>query len=369
MKSTKGFTLIELLIAISIFSVVIFITSALFIDAVRLDRKTSLRQQVYMDSRHVLDQTAKAIHDNAVDYNEYYNQIVLSALSQSGEYKNVYGANHGAYTALFYDPGLDENGLAVSGANPDGTPKSLGQYCNNGTKWGPGMKCTILQNTVDEDTGRNLYNGDASAIKKYDAVCGRIGSGTGRCNAQATGQTDSRNLFDELYLISPDGRKKIIFVKESIKGSAQEDDAYAVSYATLDGEDKNGDMIADSFVCAQEFDCGNDKIPSGLDRYPDDFSRGDTEDIKFSKDFVPISPTRINVQELKFYIAPLEDPFYAFAENDPSVQKLPHVTIIMKVKPNKNITGASTEDFTLDLQETVSTTLLKKVETPVLGQY
>jgi len=78
----------------------------------------------------------------------------------------------------------------------------------------------------------------------------------------------------------------------------------------------------------------------------------------FNKDFVPISPLRIDIQRLDFHITPVEDPHYAFAEE--AVQQQPMVTIVLTVAPSPDYASA------IDLDPvTFIKTVMVGVESPI----
>jgi prepilin-type N-terminal cleavage/methylation domain-containing protein len=382
-NSTSAFTLIEMLLSISLFSIVIVITAAIFIDSLRLDRKTSLQQQVFIDARFTLDQIAEAVRNGTIDYEEYFNQIVLSRKvngnSAAGEYRNNYGDNHGAYNARFYNRGEDEE---------------LGKQCNDGTKWTPGRECVILTRTVDKNTGVNPFIRAATFLSGEPDLSTSVCSGTddsllgavdgvGRCrNPNNMNPVDGENEFAELYLINEDGDEKTIFVREAIAEGSE--NMYSVSFVKMKGLDVNGDLIPDEFTCDAEagFNCTLSGVACGASLDTIECPDGDDKDVanavageglvQFSSDFIPISPNRINIKQLNFKFTPLEDPFKSFAEDSLEFKKLPHVTITMTVEPNYELPAvgrATTERFELTLQETVTTRLLNAVPAPILGEF
>ena len=82
----------------------------------------------------------------------------------------------------------------------------------------------------------------------------------------------------------------------------------------------------------------------------------------FNKDFVPISPLRIHIQRLGFYITPLEDPHYAFAEN--AVQQQPMVTVIMEVGPSPDYASA-VDFYPVTFVKTVTAGVQRPIPAPI----
>jgi hypothetical protein len=81
--------------------------------------------------------------------------------------------------------------------------------------------------------------------------------------------------------------------------------------------------------------------------------------------FVPISPMRTVVKDLRFYVSPLEDPRKAFAETTTTdaIQQQPHITIVMVLQPSASEMGSfGGEVPTITLQNTVSSRVYNEVK-------
>lgn len=339
-SSESGFTLVELLISISLLGIITLIVSSLFIDSFKQSSKFAVQNSVYEDARFIMDQLVDEIRSSRIDYDEYYNQKVVLANPAlfSGESNlKTYGQNFGFYYSSFFNPGTDGQ---------------LGYDCNNGQR--NGKNCTPIRGTLDRATGQNPFMGKPSAganggnIDIESAFCLNCGLNVG------TG-------LSELYLISPDSHQKTIITRERIGGN-NATPIYALSRVRISGVDTNSDGRIDAFSCADGYSCGAsnacvsaDGVPAGLPRKDDDLNPPDqrfneacdNRDNGFSHDFVPVSPLRIDVTDLKFDINPVEDPAYAFGES--TAQRQPTVTITMTVRPNPEVmtTQASFEPFTL----------------------
>lgn len=377
-KNTAGFTLIELLIAVGLFAVVAVFVSSLVIDTIRASKDSNLQNQVYEDARYTMQKIAEEIRGGMVDYDEYYAQNVVGA--------DNWGQNYGKYYSAFYNPGSDE---------------ALGFNCNekdpnDPAKWLRNDKdCTIQAKTKDKNTGQNPFEGKLGGsddLTSENAFCGAIeykivgntDTAAGEKGTLPNGTTlcpakdGAKIAQQELYLISADSRQKTIIAKEKIGETKDNppEPIYALSILRMKGEDSGEDGVVDKFTCADGFECTDtDGETAGcLSDKTLPASRAielnsnnnvcDTQDLAFSKDFVPITPFRINVTDFKIYISPAENPNYAFAEKDEQFQ--PKVSIVLTVAPNPDYTGSKTAFQPITLEETISSKLLTPIKAPVL---
>lgn len=388
LHTKHAFTLAEILIAVSLFATVVTIVGGLYIRSFRETRRANFQNQIYEDARFILQRIATEIRDGMVDYDEYYNQhVVIESLKAGIQIPGAgfqnFAQNYGRYYSAFFNPGNDEK---------------LGFDCNDKISRNK-RTCIPLRKTLDRHTGENPFIGkyDTGLSTNEDAFCGTVSYKRGAVqivNRYGMCKNGEPNLFaertqKELYLISADGTKRTILARERIGGTRQ-DPIYALAMLRLDGVDTNNDGIADRFACDSKFqcrggknfdlglnprvvdtDCSGDLDPMATDlprSRADELDAGDEKcDPKsggFSKDFVPISPFRVNVKELKFIITPTENPHYAFSEDAASEQ--PRVTVLLKIIPNPEY-PAQTETFEpLTLIETVSAGALKPIPAPVL---
>jgi prepilin-type N-terminal cleavage/methylation domain-containing protein len=327
----KGFTLVEIILASSIFAVVGLIAVTVFVNILRIQQRVSLENALYEDARFMMERIAREIRTNTVDYEEYYNKLVE---------KQPYGKTHGCYATRFYNPGSDND---------------FGAKCNNGEN--PLIKpdCVIDKTTLDINTGQNPYFGNGfqdSAAKDANAFCDKnFASDVDPACGDATSLVN-HNLNNQLYLIDSKGREKSLLAQKAL--TREPDVQYSLALLRLDGEDGDNDNLIErwtncsnnAFCCAKEFDCNN--LTGSLEdtlNFDDDHYKG----------FIPISPSRTNVKSLQFYVAPLEDPRKAFAEDSPNIQQQPHVTVILTVEPAKSVLkNYNGEIPTVTLQTTIT---------------
>lgn len=404
--SLRAFTLPEVLIAVFIFSIVTTIVANLYIQSFKETRRSNLENQIYEDARFIMQQIAGEIQSGMIDYDEYYNQnVVIPSLEDgisipgAGAIRN-FGQNFGRYYSSFFNPGLDKalgfdcNTVVVA----DGDVNAVARKAKRNLR-----DCTPLRKTMDKITGENPFVGKADGIKE-DAFCGSVSYSTtapgaykGMCKGDGSARDGTSRKVDQLYLISADSKQKTILAREAISATA-----HALSILRMKGYDTNKDGIIDSFVCAPGFQCrstdnvpGVDKTMSGIDEVVDNNCTGvfspttaelprradnaavgvylDLTNLQnpcdgsgFSTDFVPISPLRVDVSKLEFYISPTEDPHYAFAEED-SLQQ-PRVTIVLTIGPNMAKLTAADTLAPITLVQTVSSRVLDPIKEPLLVQ-
>lgn len=343
---SSGFTLVEVIIASSIFTIVSLIGVTVFINVTRIQRKIALENAIYEDGRFMMERISREIRANTVDYAEYYNK-----LAEAG---TVYGEKYTCYASRFYNPGTDGTGTGHLGALCSDPP--LGDPLSN-----PG--CVIDKTTLDVNTGKNPYSGNIFAADKdpedSNAFCDqRFGSGTG-CGTDATLHNQS-----QLYLINAKGTKKTLLARKKVNAAPDE---YSLAMVQIEGEDTDNDAIVDKWVdlgmskkfyCSTNYDCPATltDLESTLD--------GTTAATRYVG-FVPISPMRTVVKDLRFYVSPLEDPRKAFAETTTTdaIQQQPHITIVMVLQPAASEMGSFGGEIpTITLQNTVSSRVYNEVK-------
>jgi len=246
----------------------------------------------------------KEIRNGSVDYEEYYNQAANFFGTGVNE---TYGQNYCQYSRQFYSAG------------PDG---KYGTY-------------------DDESTG--LRNPDSPAPIESP-------------------------IQEQLYLIDPTGTKRTYLRriettdelgntigKVALLKLAGED--YGVDHLA-DGENSFGcgrdqgekDGLVDTWVCDDGFDCDSvtpGDLPVGCSGQVE-IIRDDPDDLSNSS-YVDITPSSLDVVDLKFIITPGDDPRKAYAEPDTQIQ--PHVTVKLVIRASPRIASqirGSTPDIVLE---------------------
>lgn len=344
----------EMLIAVTIFVVVSAMGANIFTNVSRMSKKVNLENSIYEDARYMMERTVKLLRENTIDYEEYFNRKVLGG---------SYGENYGYYAAMFYNPGSDnafgakcnDNSQATASCGYDNLSNRVLSSCLPEPMKVLDDSCIIKKRTMDFNSGINPYPTSSSTDPpRATAVCDSDKGVT--CDP---GDPDLLFQQKELYLIDRKGKTKYIIGKELIT-AATADPEYSLSMVALSGSDTNGNDISDTWACADGYDC-----PGGLDK--DDLTKAKSSQQDVYKYFVPLTPTRSNVVDLKFYISPLEDPRKAFAETKANgietIQVQPHVTVVLTVKPSAaQLVGYPGTPPEVTLQTTVSSRVFDEVK-------
>lgn len=337
-KRHGGFTLVELLIALTIFALVAVLCSRAIIQNLAYAKKIQAQIFLYSESQVLMDELARAVERNGVDYEAYYA-------------RNVQGESHwetdsyGYYAQSFYHPGDDGWYEGPYGSVDD----FYGVECAAGGAY-PEACATEVPNydDLDLDMGTHPFTGISDWGYSED-----VASMNAFCEAY-DGSIDCTDLAysvtDELILINSRGDERTVFVLEQFDAGSSE---YRLSKAKLVGTDTDGDGIVDHWECSSHYDaCGRD----GPD--PADLTNTDSGD---GADFMPISPSALNVESFVVLISPTEDPYRAFGEEDAQIQA--QVTLILTVTLSKDYGGNFLGELpTITLQRTISTGVYNAIE-------
>ena len=115
----------------------------------------------------------------------------------------------------------------------------------------------------------------------------------------------------------------------------------------MDGFDTDSDGKIDSWGCDDDY---GDK---GVDDEDKPNCIPDTS-------FVPISTPNINIVDLQFFVAPIDDPYKAYEESGDIMQ--PHVTILMRGEvPQGRMQFLNGHTPFIDLQTTVTARVFSEV--------
>lgn len=301
-SSRPSFTLIEVVIAITLLGMLSLIALALMSTVGKASKKVNMEEYLYTEGQALLERIAHSIQESGIDYEEYYSWEVLAATD--------YGQNYGVYHQQFFDPG-------TNGPPPN---NDYGALCTDGmTEYpNPGCPAGYLPDasTFDTDTGVHPYDGSGYDPEDANAFCDTvINPATGPCTT-----TLDFHQTNHLFLINKDGSLKTMF--------ALEDGAVpAIAMMQMEGTDSDNNDIMDEWVCASTFTCtgGTGELPD-----PNDLLSSDGLD---DDNFFPISPKSLAIDEITFYISPLEDPYKGYGETNTAVfenvQLQPRVTIVL----------------------------------------
>lgn len=293
----KGFTIVELLVAVGIFTIFLTAIITFMVDLYRSSRRIELEEQLYQDMRAMMRQITVMVESNAIDYEEYFRVATDDTVFGNGDGATYF---YGDYGKQFYKFGWDGEGA----------------LCNTGIP--AHADCIVDKTTLDRNIGK----------KEGNAFCG-IGTAL-PCPITAEGIFDLHEQ-EQLYLINGRGTRKTFLATEpvnrDIDGVTVKE--HVLSIFWMNGEDTDGNDMVDTWNNGVEF---NVTSPATL---VSDLTVAKSEQ-KMYDEFIPISPLRSNIVDLKFYVSPLEDPYKAFAETDPATGTLvqPHVTIILTMEPS-----------------------------------
>jgi prepilin-type N-terminal cleavage/methylation domain-containing protein len=396
----KGFTLVEVIVVLTIFGIVGLVSVTTFLTAFRMGQRTAIQNSLLDDARYIMNTIAAEIQAGTIDYEEYFNQCVIA---QTCPYKepdpdadlSEYGNNHGYYAWQFKFGGYQT--AEESRTNLDG----FGNMCQDQFRqeWdyphidevnplpSPDSTTCItgpLSFSDDIDMGQNPHNGDGSIVdgSEASAFCKEVYQGFTDIPGNTINtipSNDCRNDYqeylntyavNELYLINEAGDKKTILLAESINESDKVLSKVEMIKAIQAEDDIRSYPLA-AFTCDQSYNCTAKSkafeeddsfrydtllaVPDRLDSYDENYDN-------IYDNFVPISPLRVNVKNLRFIVSPIEDPRRAFGETDPNIQMQPQVTILMELEPSSAFKFPFISDnFNLKLQSTVTAGVLKEV--------
>ncbi|MBT5016406.1 type II secretion system protein [Candidatus Peregrinibacteria bacterium] len=304
-KNSKkpALTIIELIVAMSLFAILATMGVILLSNVSKMSREAEMEEYLFTETQAVIERISKTIQDSAIDYEEYNSRLLEQTI----------------------DPSIDSYaGNSTYGDN----------YGSYHAKFFSGTSEIGINPSSASET-------DAEA----NAFCG----GTLTCS-----DTIDYHETTELYLIDKTGTERTFFVTED-----DSDGNKAIAMVIMEGTDTDANGLIDTWACATEpiFTC------TGVDNHPLATDRNDLN--RDNDDFVPLTPSNINIEELYFYISPLEDPYKGFAEDSSavieSVQVQPKVTIMIKATyVADNVLGETPE---VTLQTTIGTGVYNKTST------
>lgn len=338
----RAFTLVELLISLTIFAVVALLCVNTLVQSLASARKIQAQVFLYTETQALMDQLAREIEQSTIDYEAYYLRYGTHDPEEGWETEG-----YGLYGQSFFDPGSgDPSPLAGPYIGIDGY-KAL---CADGLSYYP-EECpteTPRYDYLDLNTGAHPFteiddfSGYTDDETFMNAFC-ESADGSTDCNSW------EQAIKEELILINGAGDRRTVFVHEAFG----EDGEYRLSKIELTGSDTDNDGLADRWVCAEGYTCtgSGSEVPDASDLLIDEDPQ---------TDFMPLTPREINIEEFYVILAPLEDPYRAFAEEGVQIQ--PQVTLVIKAslgrEYNKNLFG---DLPSITVQRTISTGVYSEV--------
>lgn len=337
----RAFSLVELLITLTLFSLVAVMCVRLLVNSMSSAERIQAQVYLYSEANALMDQLAAKIERSAVDYEAYYLRYGYDSAETGWE-----TADYGYYGQSFYHPGATD---ASTLPGPYSGIEGYEALCADGISYYPDDCPTETPNYDDLDldtgahpfTGIDDFTGYADNTDYMNAFCEATGSSPD-CNAW------SETVMQELILVNGAGDERTVYVLEPFESGSDE---YTLSKVELSGTDSDYDGIVDSWVCTDDYTC------TGTGNVPDDGDLTDSDDPQ--ENFMPITPSALTIESFYVYIAPFEDPYRAFAEEDVQIQ--PQITIVMTVTLSDEYSGILGTVPTITLQRTVSTGVYSEV--------
>lgn len=336
-KNTSGYSLVEVVLASTLFAIFMTMVGTVMINFYNAQKRERAKNMVLEETQYLMGRISNLVRENAIDYEEYFSNgcdQIQNSQEDDGcvgwedlALLENYGNDVGVYDAHFYRMPGCKPGESEASCDYDDPQRFPSQIFDTGA-----------DDTISND------NADLSAIK-------------------ATGAGVDPHQQWELYLIAPDGSEKIMLrrtgngIDEDNDGEIDEDGKTWDAGSDDDGDgrmDEDGDERIEIYRMVLD-DSDSDGLFDGY-KAAEDFSDG----------FVPITPLQsIEIVDLRFFIAPLDDPRKAVGEHGKDVQMQPHVTILLTVRPSAKLNRSLVDgDYEVTLQSTVSSRVLHPVFFP-----
>lgn len=332
LSSKSGFTLVEVLVASTLFAVIGSLALTGFIQNGNFGKNVIMKQRLQNEAQFILQQLAEEITNNAIDYEEYFNQSVIW-----GEP----GMNFGHYAVEFYKPldatqenncHLTESGCLQTGQNPPNGDIFQNQ---NSNAFMISPFTTFDSSQEDNEFFCNGYDPSKELkINKKNYVC-----------------------VKRLFLIDPTAAKKTFIAPEIFTGTKPENSTkkgIVLSKAEME-ETENFEKI---FTCQKTSICKgkitNIKIinqagqndaaaplpETSTSTYPNFGDLKDENNDPYNDDFIGFTSKNVNIKKIEFYITPVEDPQKAYNEKKPNGKEsliYPYIIILLEIEPIENI--------------------------------
>ena len=117
-RAKRGFTLMEVLVALALFSVVVTVSTNLFLSFQRTSRKTESLEQLTASARFIMEKIAREVREGTVDYQAYVAPLA-TPLNQNSTQDVLYLRNSADELISFVYAGntITLNGEELTGAS------------------------------------------------------------------------------------------------------------------------------------------------------------------------------------------------------------------------------------------------------------
>lgn len=343
-SSQPAYTIAETLITITIFVVLASVGLEVMTSGIQSSKKIKADTFLVTEAQALMDLIGIDVASNAIDYEAYFAREVLAETGWTT-------TDYGAYGRAFIHPG-DDGGPTHSAMSPYDFTDSYGSLCPDGSSTYPD-DCPSdipLTDSLDFDTGAHPFTDiddiDSSTMDNPTYNNAFCGDNSADCADMQSYQTN------ELLLINGAGDQRIVILRECLDSDCED---YRLAKVVLKGKDTDNDGIAETWTCNDDYTCnGSDDGPAETDLTDDDSGAGE--------DFMPISPSKLDIEDFYILVTPVEDPYRAFAEEDENIQIQPKVTIVMTVTLSDSYAkGILGDTPSITVQRTLSTEVYNEV--------
>lgn len=323
-RGVKGFTILELMISLVILTMLALFGGRLYLNYTNVARDLKAANLVYEEARFLMERIVREVRQNAIDYEQYFNQNVMIPYNEItyGE-SGSYGDNYCSYSSFFYD----NNNESIGTRNID----QEFEY-----KTASEIDDTNAVNPVENELYLINISGDRRTMLT-------------RVQKDVAGVDIGKVAM--LKMVGKD------FGDDNINGRDSYNGELLPSHADCKPDDRESDGLIDTWYCDPDYPCTTDELIFNLSQ---DLCEGYTHlivnnPVDPDHSFVDISPNAINIVDLKFMIAPEDDPWKAYNMNDVQIQ--PHITIQLTAEANSKLVDTSTDSNipSITLTSTITT--------------
>jgi type II secretory pathway pseudopilin PulG len=322
----KGFTIIELMVALTVLILLALFGGRIYLSYLSTSRDLKAANLVYEEARFLMEKIVREVRQNGIDYEQYFNQNVAIPYIGSGSYAD----NYCSYSSFFYDSG------------PDLDPDTYEDNESTGLR-NPELETDLLAFPIDPAAILTIEN---------ELYLVNIG-GSRRTTLTRVEKDVDGDMIGKVAMLKMLGRDfgdDHIDGRESYNGIILHD-------PNCEPDDREGDGLIDSWHCDPDYPCKVDETTTSTSNPAcEGYTHLIVNDpLNANHSFVDISPNALNVVDLKFIIAPEDDPWKAY--NIDAIQIQPHVTIQMTVEANPKLVDTSTDAFipSITLTSTITT--------------
>ncbi len=321
-RGIKGFTIIELMVSLMVLSLISLFSANIYLNFTSSSRDIKAGNLVYEEARFLMERIVREVRQNTIDYEEYFNKNVMipynfATISETGSY----GDNYCGYSAFFYD----DNGESIGTRNL----------------------------TQDPLYAVTAPSGNASAITPIENELYLINiSGNKKTILTRVEKQDGDETIGKVAMLRMIGKD---FGEDGINGRDSYNNGSNGAFCATD--DRENDGLIDTWHCDPDYPCKTDEdIESDTVLFCEGYTHlavNNPSDPDHS--FVDISPNALNIVDLKFMIAPEDDPWKAY--NMISAQIQPHITIQLTAEANPKLIDTSAEAHlpSITLTSTITT--------------